>query len=101
MRATNRPTRRTKYHHSTWHYLNIFWQERNRRADERKDLAIEGDLLKRLAERATELANPAAPAGDRAVALAWYEHLVGDVHQPLHTTARVAAFTPKGRSWRQ
>jgi len=24
------------------------------------------------------------------------EHLVGDVHQPLHTSARIAAFNPKG-----
>ena len=36
------------------------------------------------------------PSGDRAVALAWFEHLVGDVHQPLHVTARLTAFEQQG-----
>jgi hypothetical protein len=27
--------------------------------------------------------------GDRAIALAWILHLVGDIHQPLHTSGRI------------
>ncbi|MEQ1841244.1 MAG: S1/P1 nuclease, partial [Verrucomicrobiales bacterium] len=87
---------RRKYHQSTWHYVNIFWQQNGRTARERKDLPVQGNLITRLAERATVLGDPAAPAADRAVALAWFGHLVGDVHQPLHTTARITAFEPKG-----
>ncbi len=88
--------RRKKYHHSPWHYVNIFWQERRRKPVERRDLPIQGNLIDRLSERAALLGNPAAPAGERAVALAWFEHLVGDVHQPLHVTARITAFEQKG-----
>ncbi len=97
------PARRAKYHRSPWHYLNIFWQERNRRPVERKDLGIEGDLLARLAKCDTDLRSVLSDqrseplsAGERAVALAWFEHLVGDVHQPLHTSARVTGFEPRG-----
>jgi hypothetical protein len=32
-----------------------------------------------------------APDADRAVALTWLSHLVGDLHQPLHGTALIAA----------
>ena len=30
------------------------------------------------------------------MALAWFEHLVGDVHQPLHVSARVTGFELNG-----
>ena len=30
------------------------------------------------------------------MALAWWEHLVGDVHQALHVTARITAFEQQG-----
>jgi hypothetical protein len=96
VRASNHPARRAKYHRGPWHYVNIFWQERNRRPIERKDLRVQGDLLTRLAERATLLGDSTAPLADRALALAWFEHLVGDVHQPLHVTARCTALEPRG-----
>jgi hypothetical protein len=35
-------------------------------------------------------------AAHRAYFLAWLEHLVGDVHQPLHCAARVTSDSPKG-----
>ncbi|HEY0779726.1 MAG TPA: S1/P1 nuclease [Gemmatirosa sp.] len=38
----------------------------------------------------------ARPAESRAIALAWILHLVGDVHQPLHTASRVTADAPQG-----
>ena len=72
-------------------------------AEKRKDLGIEGDLVKRLAQCDTDLRSVNSggtpeplSAAQRAVALAWFEHLVGDVHQPLHVTARVTAFEQQG-----
>jgi hypothetical protein len=96
VRDTGHPARRKKYHHSTWHYVNIFWQERGRKPYERRDLKVTGDLITRLSERASVLGNTAAPAAQRAIALAWFEHLAGDVHQPLHVTARITGFEQKG-----
>ena len=49
VRDRGHAARRAKYHQGPGHYLNIFWQERNRKAYERKDLGIEGDLVKQLA----------------------------------------------------
>ncbi len=36
-----------------------------------------------------------ASASDKAVAFCWFEHLVGDVHQPLHTTKLITAQYPE------
>jgi S1/P1 Nuclease len=36
-----------------------------------------------------------ASASDRAIAFCWFEHLAGDVHQPLHTTKLITAQYPE------
>jgi hypothetical protein len=41
------------------------------------------------------LRGPATDA-EKAVAIAWLEHLIGDIHQPLHAAARVTDANPKG-----
>lgn len=41
-------------------------------------------------------ADPAAAASERAVALCWLFHLVGDLHQPLHTLSLYSADFPAG-----
>ncbi|MBW8879175.1 MAG: S1/P1 nuclease [Acidobacteria bacterium] len=42
------------------------------------------------------LGDPAVPASVRAYDLSWLEHLVGDVHQPLHAVSRFSALHPDG-----
>jgi hypothetical protein len=43
------------------------------------------------------LGDPSKPASDRAVALCWIGHLVGDVHQPCHAGSLYAAVAyPRG-----
>ena len=42
------------------------------------------------------LSAPTAPDGERAIALCWVEHLVGDIHQPLHTASLYSPVFPKG-----
>lgn len=36
-----------------------------------------------------------ASASDRAIAFCWFEHLAGDVHQPLHTTKLITSDYPE------
>lgn len=43
-----------------------------------------GDVLEALARFEKVLADRSAPRGERAQALKWIAHLVGDLHQPLH-----------------
>ena len=44
----------------------------------------------------TLLDSPAASAPERAVALCWVEHLIGDIHQPLHASALFSPQFPHG-----
>jgi hypothetical protein len=54
------------------------------------------DGLEAFALNARVMANPEAPAADRAVALCWVMHLTGDVHQPLHAAQLFSAAFPSG-----
>ena len=42
------------------------------------------------------IANTAASDDIKSYDLVWLEHLVGDVHQPLHATSRFSASSPQG-----
>lgn len=77
--------------HPTWHY-------RLRPVTERGAAAIppHGAALEAIALNAAVLADPAAPAADRAVALCWLMHIVPDIHQPLHSAERVGPDWPAG-----
>lgn len=84
------------YGHSDWHYVNIFWEQRPGGPLARPDLPRAGFLLDQVKRMATSLADPATPDSAKAVDLAWALHLVGDLHQPLHNSARITAEDPKG-----
>jgi hypothetical protein len=75
-----------RYHRPVWHYVNIPF--RPGRADQGEVPPGENVLTAFAQQRAT-LRDPDARDADRAVALCWVLHLVGDVHQPLHTTTLV------------
>jgi hypothetical protein len=86
------------YHHGTWHYLSAYW----RTGAQGRSEVVTGlpTDAQNIAERIPVLRVVAADASERAesraVALAWVLHLVGDVHQPLHTSSRVTPEHPEG-----
>ena len=63
------------------HYINLPFTARYNRVQHCPDGICSLETL--LAQRAI-LADSRAPLPQRAVALAWVAHLVGDLHQPLH-----------------
>jgi hypothetical protein len=63
------------------HYINLPFTARYHRAQHCPDGLCSIETL--LAQRAI-LADRRTPLPQRAVALAWVTHLVGDIHQPLH-----------------
>lgn len=84
------------YHHSKWHYINWFW-EPGPPPRERTDLQPDPEnIVKKLEELQISLADTTRSDAERAIDLAWVLHLVGDIHQPLHSSARVTPETPKG-----
>lgn len=89
-------TRNSKYHHGTWHYLDTFWREANGKIEPVPELkSDEENAVERLYTFDRVLRGAAASDADKAIALAWILHLGGDIHQPLHDSARVTEDEPK------
>jgi hypothetical protein len=89
--------RSEKYHHSNWHYADTFWLQENRRVKIVPNPGEEGGkAVEKLYEFEKVLKDSAASDADKAIALAWILHLGGDIHQPLHTSARITELEPKG-----
>ena len=76
---------------ANWHWINRFWRDTPKGPVEVPPPAPqpEENLRERLDVLSGRLADPKLPAEERALALAWLLHLVGDAHQPLHTSARI------------
>lgn len=88
--------RSTSYDHPTWHYAAraVDRSEGNLLAERRDD--VQGAGFEALALNLKVLRDPLAPKTDRAVSLCWVMHLVGDLHQPLHTAQLFSPAYPQG-----
>lgn len=89
-----------RFHRSNWHFINLFWEglsgDPNDPPRDRRDLTTpEVNAIERLKLFRPFAACGTRPCGtpleERATTLAWILHLVGDIHQPLHTSARVTS----------
>ena len=80
------------YHRSGWHY------EDRAIVTEKGDweLDVSGALVAQLERQIQILNDPSKSKPERAVALCWVVHLVGDVHQPLHNAELYGADFPQG-----
>lgn len=87
--------RNRKYHKSDWHYADTFWKQVDGNAEALSGFEDGGKALEKLAEF-DKLIRAGAPDAQKALAIAWLEHLIGDLHQPLHASARVTVTEPKG-----
>jgi S1/P1 Nuclease len=87
-----------KYHHSTWHYINFFWERSASGTPvDRTDLPADAEnVVERLQVLSQALSDSTTLAQNKAIFLAWVLHLTGDIHQPLHTSAQVTAVIPGG-----
>ena len=92
------PERQAKYHHSSWHYKNSYWEmgENGQPRDVDRLRPAEENIVERLHAFERSVADPGRDAALRAVDLAWILHLGGDIHQPLHSSSRVTATEPEG-----
>jgi hypothetical protein len=90
------PDRKARYDHPSWHYVNRFWRSTPDGPVALPERGTTGDLVVMLERLRGSLMKRARPTAERAIDLAWLLHLVGDVHQPLHSSARVTALEPEG-----
>ncbi len=79
------PARKENYDRPTWHYVNHFWRDDGTPLPE---MGTNGELIERLSSFEKADSDP--------LELAWMLHLVGDIHQPLHSSARVTTREPEG-----
>ncbi len=88
-----------RYHRGPWHYINLptFLNEADQHALGALTVNQSDDWTRTETERLNavqalgmltdQFSNPGVADEERAVTLCWLLHLVGDIHQPLHTTA--------------
>lgn len=86
------PQQCTNLHQPAWHFKDRFWSgtsgdSHHPPTDLNRPLA-HINAVERL-EKFQPFVNGTGGAGKRAMDVAWILHLVGDIHQPLHTSGRV------------
>jgi hypothetical protein len=86
--------------HPQWHYVDfpyntqgVTGEEPNLTWDGQSDPA---NLVQAMQKVTAELKDPATPGDRKAIDLCWVEHLVGDIHQPLHATSWFSQEFPTG-----
>ena len=85
-----------KYNKSNWHYDDTFWRQNGNAVVPLTGFEEGGEAVPRLAEFDKTIRDASASDREKAIAIAWIMHLIGDLHQPLHTSARVTDLEPKG-----
>ena len=88
-------TRYKKYHHSNWHYSDTFWTVKNGKVEVLQMPGDGGLAMEKIAEF-IKLEESNASDADKAIGITWLEHLIGDIHQPLHASGRITDLEPKG-----
>lgn len=84
------------FNKSNWHYDDTLWRQVNGSVEVLSGLEEGGQAVPRLVEFDSVIRKSSASNADKAIAIAWIMHLSGDIHQPLHTSARVTNSEPKG-----
>jgi predicted Fe-S protein YdhL (DUF1289 family) len=89
------------YARSNWHYVDIPFVVGNLPQPKPSDLSWSAgkepeNAIQAIRKNVADLKNPSLDLVDRAVALCWVEHLIGDIHQPLHATSMFSATYPEG-----
>lgn len=86
-----------KYHKGDWHYADTFWRQTNGKVEILENFAEpKGKAVDQLFEFDKSMRDASVSDAEKAIAIAWFLHLAGDLHQPLHTSARVTELEPKG-----
>jgi len=85
-----------KYHKGNWHFDDTFWRQVNGKPQILTGFQEGGQGVKQLFESEKTLRDSNSSNPEKAIAIAWMMHIGGDIHQPLHTSARVTDLEPKG-----
>ncbi len=84
-----------KYHQGPWHYADIFWRQTNGRAEIMENRS-EGLAITKLYDFEKNLKDNSVSDTEKAINLAWFLHVGGDIHNPVHNASRITEIEPKG-----
>jgi hypothetical protein len=86
--------------HSKWHYVDFPFDQDGAHGPQP---VVQWDghsepinLLQAMDKMLAQLRDPQMPKDRKAIDLCWVEHLVGDIHQPLHATSWFSKEYPQG-----
>jgi hypothetical protein len=94
--APPKPAFITNFHRGDWHFTNAPFVAPADVNTIHPPAVGAGLILEALAANQALVKDKTKPAPDRAVALCWLLHLIGDIHQPLHCTAWFSPEFPEG-----
>lgn len=95
VRDRNFPVRFKNYHKDDWHYADGLWTTKNGIVENLPPPANGGKAVVKMADLDAVIRGKASNA-EKAVAIVWLEHIIGDIHQPLHSSSRVTDLEPDG-----
>jgi hypothetical protein len=84
-----------KYTHPEWHYVDFPWRPKSQPESLALSEPKEENALSAL-KLNIEIATGNNADWEKAIALCWVFHLVGDIHQPLHTISVYSQEQPSG-----
>ncbi len=96
VRSRDFPNRFKKYHKSNWHYSDTFWKQDGDHIEIIDTIPEGGQGVKQLSGADITMRSATATDAEKAIAIAWFMHIGGDLHQPLHTSGRITDLEPKG-----
>ncbi len=98
MKAATWPddVRKTPNDRPNWHYIDLPVVAAGYVPDPAALVVPTLNAETQIVAETARLTAKTVPDPDRAVALCWVEHLVGDIHQPLHTASLFSARFPHG-----
>jgi len=89
--------RNKEYSRGNWHYAGIFWKQENGQAEMLKDFDGQGGIaISKLSDFEKIMRSDSHSDAEKAIALSWFLHVAGDIHNPLHNASRVTITEPKG-----
>jgi hypothetical protein len=89
---------RLAWHTARWAIVAEDAPPEARAAAERRGGKPAGQAIEALVLNYAVLANPEASPGERALALSWVMHIVGDIHQPMHVSDLFSEDFPEGNA---
>lgn len=89
------PVRYKTYSNSNWHYSDTFWHFEKDKVVMDMEVEKNGLAMDKLDEF-NKLISSSASDKEKAIAIAWMIHIIGDIHQPLHVSAKTTKSYPKG-----